>query len=615
MKLYYIAGISHTDTPLFSSKVEQEEFFNRYVEASLDVFYPPYFTNKIEIPNSDVNYDDLLNYNINYLSIDFKDKTYYYFIRNVTYISEDVYQLDIEMDTIQTFMFDVSYHNARINRMSIPRWKNSLINRDYIRENYGNDSFRNYDYTNVNYDNPYSKGFFVAKFPSGTDYSYQDKLSRLSYDSTRSFQPVSIQEGTLIILIPCGIINSDIIKNYTRVNINEPDIRIDIISNATGDVLGSIQLTDLYLKLRAYSEKPDLIDMYYIPYSNIKNLTFTSRIDVVEKPDISGELIDVNEYVIEYHIDTVTPDNKLSIIDDVCIKIDRSSVEFKIHNIETDIIANTNKLQPFNYKYIPQLLDENYMQIEFGEKINRTTYPLSICQQTSLLGAYSVDIPSGFRSYRLTSTQQYITDTYDTTLVVNTKEQATIYNDAWKTFASQNQSSLTLGRFLSVVNIANNAISSKKPITSIASGAINFAQQEVNYANYKHTPDTLTQGNTFSSDVINSSLNVVSIIKEVTNIQDVATIYETIGYKVDKYVAGSPLSLNSRYYYNYYECSDMDIEPSVFITIDVENDIKERWKNGLRFWTYHSDTQNFMGSIAMGNVCEYDNVEIDLIEE
>lgn len=613
MKFYYIEGISKTDTPLFSSLGEQDDYFSERIVADLDVYYPPYFENKIAIPSSGLQYNQLLDLKVNYLSIDFKQKTYYYFIKNIEYITEDEYAIEIEMDTIQTFMFNVDYQHARIRRMTIPRWTNNatLINRDYIRENYGNDNFIYKSYINLSDNNEYDGGFFVFKFPSKQNGTFDSKLTTFKYHSaSEGRQQLRIQQdGTTIILIPAGVIPNSIYNEYLS-----PDVPVggSNIYFSLDDNSKATRITSLYELIRFYSEKPDLIDMFYIPYNPLKNLTISHSEEQVGDTTALyiKYTINDNDGDIITTIDTTQDIGSQMLV----FSLNSATINFIRYDYNLDFIANRNKLEPFNKKYIPQLVDENYISAEFGEKINRTNYPLSKSLHTRYSAYYSTDISSGYRTYRITIANYNIVDYYDTTLVVNTKEQGTIYNDAWKTFASQNQGTLTLGRVATITSGLFKSGISRSPTGFIDTldNAIQMRSQDINKQN---TPDTSTQGNTYSSDIQNKSLDILYIYKEVSNIQDVATIYESIGYRVDKFVKGTPLSLNNRYYYNYYECSEIDIVPYAFITTEIEDDIKERWNNGLRFWTWHPDIEQFMGGTGIGNICEYDNVEIDLIEE
>ena len=172
LKLYYVRGISETDTPHFNSLVEQEEYFEEKLITTIDAFFPPHYTDRLQFSNDDLDF----NSQINYMSLDFNGKTYYYFITDMDYIAEDLISISITMDTIQTFMFNMIFHNARLERETIKRWlPNGDINRNYIRENYSSNIYELQKYTNLQDEtdlppNQYGQlGFLVLKQISASE--------------------------------------------------------------------------------------------------------------------------------------------------------------------------------------------------------------------------------------------------------------------------------------------------------------------------------------------------------------------------------------------------------------------------------------------------------------
>ena len=132
--LYYIPGISRSDTPVFSTVVEQNKYFSTYVPYSTNIdtgFYPPHYRNTIDISAEDFDQVD----NCNYLSLVYKNKTYYYFVDSVMYVNESLVKLIVTMDTVQTYMFDVKFLKYERTRKLIARWVGDKINRNYLREN------------------------------------------------------------------------------------------------------------------------------------------------------------------------------------------------------------------------------------------------------------------------------------------------------------------------------------------------------------------------------------------------------------------------------------------------------------------------------------------------
>lgn len=141
IKLYYVEGISKEDTPFFSSASEQTRYFESHKELTIETtWYPPYYNNVI-------NTDQLtINNKVNYLSFKYQGHTFYYFINSTNYIADGLIDLNIELDYIQTYMFNMSFTSTIIDREHINRWKRGALstmvfNRDYLRDNNSRGNF------------------------------------------------------------------------------------------------------------------------------------------------------------------------------------------------------------------------------------------------------------------------------------------------------------------------------------------------------------------------------------------------------------------------------------------------------------------------------------------
>ena len=117
--LYYVNGISKIDTPYFSNESEQRAYFesNKFCEID-DSFCPSFFRNEIQVSSDDL----VLSDKVNYLSLYYDGKYYYYFIDDIMYINEGLIRLSLELDTIQTFMFQININSGSIERKFINRF-------------------------------------------------------------------------------------------------------------------------------------------------------------------------------------------------------------------------------------------------------------------------------------------------------------------------------------------------------------------------------------------------------------------------------------------------------------------------------------------------------------
>ena len=146
-KIGYIKGYDAFNTMHFADLSSQQAFFNNHTTITIDAYYPPHYTNVISVDSTQVP----LTQQYNFVIIISNSRYYYYFINSIEYINEDLYNIHIEMDTVQTFMFYATIESAVQTRDSIKRWIGNKINRDYIRENVSKGDFFEYEqgYFNV----------------------------------------------------------------------------------------------------------------------------------------------------------------------------------------------------------------------------------------------------------------------------------------------------------------------------------------------------------------------------------------------------------------------------------------------------------------------------------
>lgn len=132
-----------------------------------------------------------------------------------------------------------------------------------------------------------------------------------------------------------------------------------------------------------------------------------------------------------------------------------------------------------------------------------------------------------------------------------------------------------------------------------------LAQTGATLVNKFNAPDSVKQGNNATGDLLSKGLDVIYYVDMVTNIEEIAKAYETIGYKVDRIVNGSPIS-NNRQLYNYVQCSEIELDITMLSSDSIINDLSDRFLNGLRLWNVDEMKIN---NLNLGDVCVYDNME------
>ena len=632
-KLVYIRGISAYDTPHFSSQAKQEDFFDNLDGVEVDAYYPPFYTNTIKVDVDDCS--DITKYN--YLILYTSNKTYYYFISNPTYINEDIMTIDIVMDTVQTYMFNMIFNESLISRKSMKRWivNNNVrkINRNYIRENLSVASKKVFTYEKVN-----SSRFFILQ----TRYNYSGDSNITSTEVISN--NMRFNNGCYYYLIPIP----------REVNPWEEVIIYNIQSTPTS-YIGSYANEGNTLLIKRLVEDPNTINIFYVDNAFFKSLTFewqgtveesgygnVSQIKLYEDTNFKFSANPQIQIPRDYDHPEGTKDKFLGFL------IEKMPSDF-YHDItraiwfDSGLLTNNSSTGVnFSTKYIPQLLDENYYELTFGERMCATSYPLHKAEKTTFTFYYNYDMFSGFRNYRILE-EGATDDVYLTTTVSATIESVDLYTDAWLTYQVQHKGDLTIGLktayaqnlYNGVKSIAGgfgthnlrtttfdeggiekasmglySASSNKmKVVTGITDTIINNASIQAELwkvqDNMESTPDTTRCGNSFYNDFINNSLDNVIITIQCEDFETVGKKLEYHGYKVNEYTNENIFDYcKIRYYYNVVKVDNTLFDLNILTTADIIERIKERLTAGIRLWDMEHNSYITEG-------LKYDNVELE----
>ena len=587
--LMYIVGISRTDTPIFNNITSQEEWFNTNADnvRKVDTIFPPYYTNRIRLSDDDINFDSTYNY----LILTFRNINYYYFIKDFNYINEGLIDIDIELDTIQTFMHNIIFHNARISRRTIKRYTDNTytkINRNYIRENYSSNIYVNNTY--VNYTKSFieeykTTGFIFIKASS----KFHDKGTEIinSYSDTRYYDKLPI------FCIPSFVTNS-VISSKNK-------YEIDVIFGKTSNDKYTSTPEQSNQVINTWGTDPGTYTIYYLPFMPFNNVEvkYIEDTDPITSTDI-----------ITYTFTNITDDLNGDVIEDYDKGASKYSMLLKrIHNTPMYKRAKlpfTSKVTElgvtFSKDYIPQLIDENYIHIMFGEFNKYATYPISyIYSINDLYLYYQGDITNGSRFYWITN-EEHGVDVYNTKVSIDEPITLQIENDYFKQYISGNAGSIITNATLTAM---------KSAFISPLFAGYDILKQGGELLNNILKPNDLIASGTLSSSVGNGTTDMIYKTEMCTNIDTVATVYESIGYLVDEFVLGSPI-FNDRQIYNYVQCKEIDLSLVNAISSDeFINDIRTRFMNGIRFWNTETmkKLRDTAHPIDLGDVCKYDNIE------
>lgn len=586
IKLYYVRGINRYDTPYFPNITAQEDYFEGKVYSSLDAWYPPHYDNTIRLTSEDINF----NKQINYLSLEFNGKLYYYFIDDIRYIDEDTLEIDITMDVIQTYMFNIDWINSTVSRRLIDRWEGDAINRKYIREQLGNGLFDTITYYEVPYNYPHivltsAKSLGDTTIPATFIYDNQ-----LINDTTYTYLVIDTFKDNMIYQI------------YTEGN--------DLY-------LGTSYKTKNVMK---WNDAPEIERAYMFMYYQLGTITETGTGELTK-------LVLSNSYAGTSFVASLKggqPRDPYCQIDTVIVTPDK-------YTITTPFVKNTSATASFHKKYIPQLLDENFMRIKFGERLGYTTYPTSLMVTKSLIGTAINDYKTGNRIFKLEQDSNE-KDKYMTTCINNTQENVTLINDAFKTYIANNQGQLVMGiakasigatiglsmipkptptftpktHKLSKAYIAREEMYNRRVSNQLTADAMSAGNVFEGAINSAFQPDTTKQGNNVTSDIYANALKRFYSIEMCTDIDDVAKILEGYGYAVHESYGAVNLfdKLNTRTYFNVIKVDKLEIGLTQCLNDDTTiSEIIDRMEQGIRLW-----------NVDIGaHLYEYDNVEKDFV--
>ena len=584
INLYYIRGINRYDTPYFANINAQETYFEGKQVTSVDAWYPPHYDNMIRFTSDDLNFKK----QVNYLSLEFNGKVFYYFIDDIRYIDEDTVEIDITMDVIQTYMFNIDWINSTVSRRLIDRWEGDAINRKYLREQLGNGLFDTMTY----YEIPYNYPHIVL--------TSAENLGESGNPSTFIYDNQLINDSTY---------------TYMIIDTLKDGFKYQLYKDSTG--LGRTYTTKEVMK---WNDAPKIERAFMFMYFQLGSVSESGTGDLT-KLELSND----------YSGDTFVPSLKSGVPRDPYCQIDTVIVTPDTYTITTPFVKNTSATARFHKKYIPQLLDENFMRIKFGERLGYTTYPTSLMITKNLIGTAINDYKTGNRIFRLEQTGSE-EDKYMTTCINNTQENVTLINDAFKNYMANNQGQMVMGiakasigatiglnmipkptptytpktHKLSKAYIAREEMYNRRVSNQLVGDAMSSGDVFAGAINSAFQPDTTKQGNNVTSDIYAKALKRFYSIEMCTDIDDVAKILEGYGYAVHESYGAVNLfdKLNTRTYFNVIKVDKLEIGLTQCLNDDTTiSEIIDRMEQGIRLWNVDIGTYLY----------EYDNVEKDFV--
>lgn len=630
--LYRVPNISRENTPHFTLNSHQVQYFaSKAVRTINTSYYPPHYANAINLDSDDFN----PNSGINYLSFNFNNKEYYYFIDSVEYINEDLYRLHVTMDVVQTYYFDIKVRGL-YDRRTIKRRKNGAINRDYIRENVSEGDFRvdkvaylaGQAWTNIN-KNDNIFGWFIIQAA--------DKL----YDKGDS--------ASVTISIPGSVESRRLNTSYYYYFI--PMVDAASIAFRINDN-GTISSGTLSNVLHELAKQTRVSNIFFVPGQVIASRYFTISHgdDTVTLTTLGSAIFEADSrYGLRVKYTDSTPVVEINLFNKAEIYFDNYNTSYSTWQPECEVC----------------MIDENYYRVAFGEQSNQSSYPLYQMTDTTLIYSYWCNILDGTRFYQIRGNTDdrnapsidnavpygIYPDPYCVTVAAATKASIDLTTDPWIQWNEYNKASIGMA-FLGfagnvfthgmagqmqinnnnadIQSIASNPKYQDNRFTSLPSGsrplkdkwqtkvtalerdnqAIRAGQAAnassasgsllgtaTSYLNSWLAPDSPRQYGSFNSDILGNSINQIAIIYRVTDYYRCAFYFHMNGNKVNEYddgVVSWYTGAFNRADFDVIKYSDVDISMDFTGNPDtaVIMELHTRFINGLRLWHYDTQTRD-----------------------
>lgn len=652
INLYYVEGITREDTLYFSSIAEQTQYFQNHVSTHIvdESFYPPYYQNRIKFDSDDIDFNSVYNY----LSIEYLDKIYYYFINRIEYLNERTIMLYITMDTIQTFMFDIRVNSALVERQFLDRFtSDNRINRSYIRENFSKEDFilKERHINDFDYSSNYCCGYFVIKSTSklGSDYDEAGMLhgGRAAYfRNTATGDYFHDNLITYFLPVTKDQLGSITTYRYTYHRTN-PDINYDNVDT-------EITVSDILTELSA--NESAIISIMYVPFNSLRSYFTSAGVGTIVVDD---SIFDICLYDIK--LTTATKQFPMFFLKPYL----PATLVPNTFTKTFDFSENTSSAKPYSSKNLPVMFDENYIQVKYGTLSKMSGLSLFNLNDYKNIDFNVIANPVNgklFTYVEMTNDTNYnFTTDYNTYTYYGKIISSNSYSyagniityplvvSAWTEYVTYNKFSLlgalasdaiSIASYTYSANIAKEGINSMREAFTDAYGEgdigettwANFynSQSQANnpmltaakspkpsstigeltkMANAVAAPNSLKSDGDFSDSLMCPAFNFNVEIYICSDYEQVSYYYHMYGYHVAIPYIGTDTNLfdkvNNRYYFNYIKCSYIDLHISVLQSDEVTEDIISRYKDGMRLWNL-----NATGVTKIGEGYKYDNVEL-----
>jgi len=583
----------------FENIEAQSNYFDSKIATKL---YEDYNEFKFIRPNYELKvalpYNDLIDYNYCYFinTLKGKSKRFYAFITGIEYVNSVTTKLFLQVDVMQTFMFDYSLLECYVDREHQDRFKKigtkvvPVYNKQIENLEYGTDykvvkaDFITDKATSNKYFNEYIYVFVSSTEPlmDKTDYTTPTRIG--------------LSTGVYVYM---SIVNNNRWYDGAVFNVNTP---------AHNDFYMSLDSI-----LEKFGDNPSVVSIQILPYNPFE----------FETVEFIDNILGYNIIPKAFYQIYRNPDSPVYVMLEINY-VNITTQKRIINNLKPanfyNLIPASNINSKPNIDSEPKLKTNPYFYFTLG---NQQTSPILI--KNELLDNETNNIVYNASVGTINKERLYIENYnndnlgFHNNIINNSNNELPLRTDAYKQYMSQNKASSIAGIALPVLTTIAGIMLA--PVTggasAVASAALiggglvstasvigrDFAKK----MDLKQTPDTLkTSGNNIVFDYLaeNFWYNITAFEIEEGAKERLFKYFMHFGYKASEFKVPNT---KSRYYYNFIRLLDVNLESD--LDQSTQEKIRDIYKNGVTFWHYR-DESSFKG-IKNYN---YENVEMTLME-
>lgn len=590
--LYNNTHFSKEDVRRWATQSARQSWFDNASNLFLTIeTNEPVIIDKVRVVDKDFLELQQVDYLMTRKLINGKRKDFFYFVNDVEFLNETVTQLNVELDVIQTYMFDYDIKNAFIERehQSMIKFHSSGDLR-LFNKNPEPIEVAEFEYRESNLVLPYHEDFnnIYAAIVTVQKNQMGGLQRRWRYGSMEQ--------------------NFKTLITFFRYNETGVYSRVGFVKDSETNRIYDLAGDDALARL---SKDPNVIDIWITPY--IPNVKYGGIWGGTGQPYITGfagytEGDDPSadyEYVTSVDVSADVSINvsgmlaiyNMPIIEDI-LQVENGNVSHEIDNMIVNLDGLDSKIYGSQYSSIElqfgtgtisELYADEFDDIDWGPEFKYTIG--NDVEKVLMVKPVDYKTPNKFISTGSDNSLPKITDAY-LEHMNNNRHSLQAKNTG---NIVQSITSIGIGAAATIVSGGAAAPAAMAIAGSTLSKGVGFGmdlmRQSAQQRDLKNKPDTFNNVNSIDFN-LNNNLVMAKVRIKVPTFEEklkLHTFFNLYGYNASYY--GIP-EFHTRNAFNYLKLGNMTLTGP--IPVEHKELIKERFAEGVRFW--HDHFLNFLAN-------------------